>query len=129
MMSNTKARAGQHESFRKTMLFVWIDEAWRECYGAAIKEGSEYDAVEYDRLWRVADALVMAWCDGDESYAKALKECWLDSQSSMSWYTTQWTRDQLVYNQCTWSTEEERDELMRRLDLLEDEDEPTSTSR
>jgi hypothetical protein len=92
---------------QRMLLFGMIDAAWKACYTAATKEGSDYDAAEYDRLWRVADALTMAWCEGDEAWAKALHAAWVDSQESITWYTTQYTRDQLVYH---FNTYEKADE-------------------
>jgi hypothetical protein len=107
--------------FHKALVVKWIEEVWEDCYQAATKEGNEYDAVEYARLWRVADGLVMVWCEGDKAYAEALKNAWMDSQGSFEHYTTKFTRDWLVYNSCTWLDDEDRMAIEKRLELYDED--------
>lgn len=81
---------------RKAMLVPLINEAFDVRFIEATRD-QNYDHAEYERTVRVTMGLLIAFTDGDEDYAKALNEAWLDSNEHVEYYLTNWTRDSLVY--------------------------------
>lgn len=96
---------------RRQALLPMIREALDVTYIEAVREASSYDHAEYERAWRVASGLIMAFVDGDVAYARAIEAVWVDCQELH--YED---RDRLVYDMGTYEKDDEED-LEKRLGI------------
>jgi hypothetical protein len=75
-------------------LAAQVDRAYQDMMDA--NGAQPYNHAEYERCDRVLVAACMVYANGDAPYATALRLAFSDSGSDMDWYTTHWTRDDLV---------------------------------
>jgi predicted glycosyl hydrolase (DUF1957 family) len=78
----------------KDVLMPLIDAEWRTILDA--NAATPYAQEEYERHTRIVKGLLIAFTEGDQSYANALMTAWHDSNEDMRWFTQTWTRDALV---------------------------------
>jgi len=82
----------------KTML----EAACNEEHAAMLRANSAdpYVHAEYRRHESLLKAALMLWTDGDEPYAAALFDAYLDSDEELDWYVRGggYSRDELVHN-------------------------------
>lgn len=97
---------------RQENLAALIDSCFQDVLAANAAE--PYSSAAYDLADTRFEAAVLLYTDDDFEYAEALLEAIRDSMENMHWYTTQWTRDQLVYHFHTY-TDDTRDALELRL--------------
>jgi len=71
-----------------------VDEFWVSVSQANSAE--PYVRAVYERFERQAVAMTLIMVQGDQAWADALVAAYGDSGEPMSWYISQWTRDQLV---------------------------------
>lgn len=111
----TARRACRQASTRRDVLKPLIQAALEASYVAATRENEEYDHAEYERTWRVASGLIIAFTDGDVAYAKAIEDSWVECNEFLGSTYMTWDRDVLVYEARTWLDDAERDALEAKL--------------
>jgi hypothetical protein len=104
------------ELAEKQQLVSMIEKALAARYVAATREDADYNHGEYERWQNVSMGLILAFVDGDENYAQALELAWLDSQESIGWYLSEWSRNELVSH----FNLETNEKIMHRLGIWED---------
>lgn len=108
----TARAACRRSRTRRDSLVPMIREALDTCYVAATKEYPVYDHAEYERAWRVARGLLIAFADGDAQLARAHELVWIDCQE----FHPDAERDSLVYDMATYEKDDVED-LERRLGI------------
>jgi hypothetical protein len=71
-----------------------VDAAYQEMM--AVNAQEPYTHEEYERTSRVFGAALLLYTQGDEEYALALRLAFYDSGESLEYYTTQWSREELI---------------------------------
>lgn len=100
-------RACRDSRNRKALLVPMIDAA----YGAMMVANATepYDHAEYERWDRVLKGLLIAFTEGDQEWADAFRWFFTDSGETMSWYLSQGSRDQDVYDAGTYDKTNEEE--------------------
>lgn len=108
----------RRDARRQDNLAALIDQAYAEVLEANAAE--PYSHAAYNAAETRFLAAILLYVDEDAEYGEALDRAFRDSMENMHWYTTQWTRDELVYHFHTY-TPKTQEALERRLGMYDDE--------
>lgn len=97
-----------------------LDTAWQERYAA--NGATPYVHDVYDHFEQTSKRIALAFTCGDQQWADALDDCWVDSQEDVRWYLNYFgSRDSMVYNMNRWVDDTDRVAIETRLGLYADD--------